>query len=490
MNRFITKLLAAALAFTPAAWQTVSAAPLATEDVLPTAPDDPSKKEYKEVQDAVAKFQAGDLEGTLTLLDQAHAKYPELAPGQILLAQMFFKAMGSTTGQKQAQLLNYGRVALERAVEKDKNDPDAYLFLGDLAFAQSRLTEAELLFSKANDLTNAMDAANPRKADLHKRCLAGNASVAEARNNLDEAVKLLTELAETSPDNPLAHYRHGQILFKKKEARSAFEAFKKAVAIKAELGPAGIVMARLFEQAAQQGDATARKSADDWIAYSLSAKQGAKDPLSQLAVARMYWDRDDVANAKKHAEISLGLDPTSKELKLLMGLIARYEKDLPAAEKLFEEVYKSDPSNFAAANQFVISLIDQDDDTKKGRALVIAEANMKDHQASNFAPTAAATLGWVYYRLGRTPDAQKMLQSAMQAGRGNISGDTAYYVAKILIDTGRADDAKALLKSTLQGKGPFPYRSDCQAMLAQLENSSTPVAPDTTPATDSSSPPN
>lgn len=486
MNGLSSKFLVAALVLTMTGSSIVSAAPVGTDEVLSTAPDDPSKKQYKEVQDAVAKFQAGDLEGTLTLLEQAHEKYPELPPGQILLAQMFFKAMAGTTRQRQEQLMTYGRGALERAVEQDPKDPDAYLFLGDLAYVQSRVTEAELLFAKADELTNAMDDANPRKADLHRRCLAGNASVLETRNKLDEAIKLLKELTASSPDNAVAHYRLGMALFKKKEARSAFDAFKKATELKADFGPAGILMARLFEQAAQQGDAAAKKSADDWIAYSLSAKQGAKDPAAHLAVARMYWDRDDVANAKKHALEAQKLDASNKDTKLLMGLIARYERDLPTAEKLFEEVYKADPSNFAAANQFVISLIDQDDETKKGRALVIAEANMKDQQNSNFTATAAATLGWVYYRLGRTADAQKMLQGAMQAGRGNISGDTAYYVSRILADSNRADDAKTLLKTTLQGKGPFPYRTDCQELLTQLENSSTPVAP----ATDSSSPPN
>lgn len=478
MNRLITKLLAAALVLSSAATlRPLSAAPLATEDVLPTAPEDPTATQYKEVQDAVTKFQAGDLEGTLTLLEQAHEKYEELAPGQVLLAQLFFKAMAGANQQRQAQLLTFGRGALERAVEQDPQDPDAYLFLGDLAYAQSRIAEAELLFAKARDLTAAMDDSNKRKSGLYKRCLAGNASVAEARNKLDEAVKLLTEFATLSPDNAVAHYRQGQVLFKKKEARSAFDAFKKAVALRAELGPAGIVMARLFEQANLQGDAAAKKSADDWIKYSL--KQGEKDPLTHLAVARMFWDRDDVATAKKHAITAQQLDPTSKDLKMLLGLIARYEKDLPAAEALFEEVYKSEPSSFAAANQFVISLVDQQDTNKQGRALVIAEANLKDNQNTNSAATAAATLGWVYYRLGRTADAQKMLQMAMQAGRGNISGDTAYYVSKILIDSNRVDDAKKLLQTTLQGKGPFPYRSDCQQMLAELESQPATTTPDT-----------
>jgi len=478
MTRTLTPFFLAAMLLAPVAPAAIYAAPLATEDVIPSSTDeeDATKKEYKEIKDAAAKFQARDFEGALTLLEQAHTKYPELPPGQVILAQFFYQAAKGSTGQQQAQLMALFRAALERAVDKNPADPDAYLFLGDLAYAQSRVTEAELLFSKANALTDAMEDSNVRKADLHKRCLAGNASVAEARSKLPEAVKLLTEFATLAPDNPVAHYRLGMAQFKNKEARSAFDSFKKAVALKAELGPPGLIMARLFEQQANtQGNAAAKKSADDWIAYSL--KQGEKDATAQLGVARMYWDRDDIANAKKYAAQAVKLSPDSRDAKLLQGLIARYEKDLPGAEKLFEEIYKLDPANFAAANQFVIALVDQQDQTKQGRALAIAEANWKDNQATAAYPTAAATLGWVYYRLGRADDAQKMLQVAMQAGRGNISGDTAYYVAKTLVDIDRKDDAKKLLEETLKGKGPFPYRAECQELLSQIGGETSATTP-------------
>jgi tetratricopeptide (TPR) repeat protein len=481
MTRILTPFLLAALLLPPAMIGSVSAAPLATDEVLPTSPeDDATKKEYKEIKDAAAKFQARDFEGALTLLDQAHAKYPELPPGQLILAQFFLQAAKGTGGQAQNQLLALFRNNLEQTVSKHPGDPEAYLFLGDMAFAQGRVTEAELLFQKADTLNQAMDAADVRKADLHKRCLAGNATIFEARGNLPEAVKLLTEFATAAPDNPIAHYRLGQVQFKNKEARSAFDSFKKAVGLKAEMGPAGLIMARLFEQQANvpPGNAAAKKSADDWIAYSL--KQGEKDPAAQLGVARLYWDRDDVANAKKHAQTALQLSPDSRDAKLILGLIARYEKDLPGAEKTFEEIYKLDPANFAAANQFVITLVDQEDESKKGRALAVAEANWKDHQATSAAPTAAATLGWVYYRLGRSDDAQKMLNVALQAGRGNISGDTAYYVAKLYADNNKPEEAKKLLEDTLKGKGPFPYRAECQALLDQV-SSATPTPATTNP---------
>lgn len=482
MTRKLTPYLLAASLLLPAHSATLYAAPLATDEVLQTSPEeDATKKEYKEIKDAAAKFQARDFEGALVLLDQAHVKYPELPPGQVLLAQFFAQSAKSVGGQQQAQLLALYRAALEKAVEKLPTEPESYLLLGELALAQQRVTEAELLFERANALTEAMDAADVRKAEMHKRCLAGNATVAEARGKLPEAVKMLTEWTTLSPDNPVAHFRLGQAQFKNKEARSAFDSFKKAVGIRAELGPAGLIMARLFEQQANQpgGNAAARKSADDWIAYSL--KQGDKDPATQLGVARMYWDRDDVAASKKHAGTALQLSPDSRDAKLLLGLIARYEKDLPGAEKIFEEIYKLDPANFPAANQFVISLVDQPDESKQGRALAVAEANWKDHQTSPAAPTAAATLGWVYYRLGRPEDAQRMLQIAMQAGRGNISGDTAYYMSKLLIDNNRQDDAKKLLEETLKGKGPFPYRTECQDLLSQISSATPPASTSNSP---------
>jgi cytochrome c-type biogenesis protein CcmH/NrfG len=78
------------------------------------------------------------------------------------------------------------------------------------------------------------------------------------------------------------------------------------------------------------------------------------------------------------------------------------------------------------------------------------------------------TLAWVYYQLGRVGEANAALQNAQQMG--NISPDSSYLFAKMLVDQKRADPAKLLLRDALDEKyqGIFINRQEAQALLETL----------------------
>ena len=80
---------------------------------------------------------------------------------------------------------------------------------------------------------------------------------------------------------------------------------------------------------------------------------------------------------------------------------------------------------------------------------------------------AASTYGWVLYKFGRLDDAEKVLQAAVSGP--SFSADTAYYLARVLIDRGRDAPAKQLLESALKTTGPFAQRDDAKALLKDLE---------------------
>ena len=141
----------------------------------PTATASATQKNPPEVDDAIKRFQMRDFDGALKLLQEAVKKHSDLPPAQFIMAQLF-AAVNQAGGM---------RVSLEKAVMSNPDDPQAYAALGDIALQEHRITEAALLYGKANELLKAVPKDTKRKdlVALEPRCISGLAAVAEAREN-------------------------------------------------------------------------------------------------------------------------------------------------------------------------------------------------------------------------------------------------------------------------------------------------------------------
>jgi tetratricopeptide (TPR) repeat protein len=165
---------------------------------------------------------------------------------------------------------------------------------------------------------------------------------------------------------------------------------------------------------------------------------------------------------KAHAETAAKLDPESREAKLLQGLIARQLREYVQAEQYFQSLHHESPADMSASNQLALVLVEQADAPKQKRALQLALVNAR------LAPESAetlSTLGWIYQRLGRLEEAERALRAAVKDG--DASAETNYYLAHVLIDRGRPDEARPLLSSALRSSG-FLYRTEAQECLSRL----------------------
>jgi len=161
-----------------------SAEPLGVDELHPSPPSNPNPQtKIPEIEDAVKAFQNRRFDEALKSLQAAVKVHPELhlPPAHILMAQ-FFAAANQAGGV---------RIELERAVISDPTDPEAYVILGDFAMQDRRVTEAALLFGKANDLLKTFDKSKERKKILEPRTINGLAQVSEARENWEDAQKYL-----------------------------------------------------------------------------------------------------------------------------------------------------------------------------------------------------------------------------------------------------------------------------------------------------------
>ena len=105
----------------------------------------------------------------------------------------------------------------------------------------------------------------------------------------------------------------------------------------------------------------------------------------------------------------------------------------------------------------------------KKRALELAEKNCRDYPHN---PEAAATCGWVLYRLGKLDEAERVFRPL--ADQKHLSLDARYYLACLANDRGRIDQAVDLLSRIAVCDEPFCMRRKPRHSTMEVAAESTP----------------
>jgi tetratricopeptide (TPR) repeat protein len=404
----------------------------------------------KEITNAISRFRDRDIDGCRAVLERAKSTNPKLPPPGVMMAMLWLSV----------NQLVPARAELEDTAVKFPADPEPYLMLGDLAFQERRITDSAVLFDKATQLTAAFTENPKRKRDFDIRCNAGGSAVAEARKQWDKAREHLAKWLELDPDNASAHQRMGIVLFQLGKEQEALAEFREARKLDEKAVQPELALARLYDDAKKRD--TARKLIEAAI------KASPNDAAVHLAAAQWYLGQNDLEKAKTSAETALKLDVRSLEGKVVRGAIARVARDYKAAEQFFNEAHVQSPGNFPASNSLALVLIESDDKDSRQRAMEMAEANVAMHRENSPQQVnALTTLAWVYYKLGRREDAEKILE---QISRNNaLTTDGAYYVAKLLADRGDKDRARKILEEVLDNEPMFATRPDAVDLLTKLK---------------------
>ncbi len=394
---------------------------------------------------AVDRFRQRDFDGALKLLEQAVKEDNDLPPAQVIMAQLFGQARQTAAVRR----------ALESAIMETPTDPEAYIILADFALRDGRITEAGLLYDKANDLLGKFTGSKKRQDLMEPRVLSGLAAVAEARKNWPEAQKQIEAWLKTDENSAQAMQRLARALFKQKDAVKSYEMLKKAKEADPETLTPAARLAIFYEQA---GD---HEKAVTWMTYAL--KVAPSDLPTHMVAAQWALETGQLDLAKQLASKSTDLDPESLEAMLLLGVVELFLGNYKDAEGYFEQAHLQETGSFAATNNLALALCEQDDNVKKRNALGYAEKNARAYPKS---AEAASTLGWVLYKMARLNEAEKALQQAMRGGTFN--SDTAYFYARILIDRDKRDDAKKLLEAALKNKQLFSKRREAEKLQQEL----------------------
>jgi tetratricopeptide (TPR) repeat protein len=438
---------------------------LSVKTLIGDAVDNPESQQYKNVAAAIETFRTRDFDGARDLLTEARTAQPKLPPVEVIMAKLF--ALANVPQQ--------ARVELEQAVRRHPNDPEPYLMFGDASIMERRVTDAEALYQKAEKLVQGFNENPIRKENFQKRVLNGLALVAEARQQWEEAESLLRQYLKLDAKNASIHQRLGRALFQQatpsnKKYAEAYNSFVAAVKADSNAVSPDVAMGQLFEMSAQDAqrakdDAKFKEHRKQAASSFTRATSGANADLkSFLAAATWAIQTNQLKEAQSYADQAMKKDSKSIEAKLARALVARFASDLKTAEQHLNEAFNQEPGSFAISNQLALVLIDTQDPEKRRRAQQLAEMNVRQYQNN---AEAAATLGWVYWRLGRDRDAEEALNKVLQSRQ--LSADSAYYVATIFAERDRLADAQQFLEIALAQPQPFANRANAAELLADVK---------------------
>jgi cytochrome c-type biogenesis protein CcmH/NrfG len=418
--------------------------------------ENPDDARYADVAAAIEQFNSGDLEGTRVMLEEAASKLPELAPADAMMAQLLFLG-----GRPQA-----ARSALEAATAASPNDPEAYLMLGDVALREGRVTEAQLLYSRAETLCAAYDKNARRRRRMLIGAYSGTSAAASARELWDDVSRAVDAWLKIDPQSAEANLRLGRAKFHQSDLQGAYTTFQQAHQIDASTPQPEVSMGLLYEDLARRGDTDKHANAKRAMQ---AAVQADPDTLNtRLAVARWALDSCEIDLAAENAEAALKLSPDSVEAMLLAALAARHRASPDKAVQLLQAAHLQAPGNPMILAQLALALLEAKKPQATTKALNFARlavaAGREGGQPD--AGDAGVALAWALFQTGRQGEAEAALQSAMQSGP--LSDESAYYAAAILNAGGRDDVARQLLRSSLAGGVCFPARKAAEALAEKL----------------------
>lgn len=407
---------------------------------------DASSRTNVDVQQAIKSFEKRDIDQCLQQLTKARESHPELPPPNALLAKLAFMS-------SQGSLI---RPALELAVSEDAEHPEVFILFGNLALVENRLTDAALHFEKATSLAAAKRWSEEERNRFEYLCDQGTAIVFENRGDWKAARAALERWLKYEPANAGARQRLGKVLFQIGEYKAAHAELERACKDDDKLEPAAVAMGWLYTRAGNL------KKAEEWMDYAV--KLAPESPAAHKGMAAWLLEEGRGDLAQSHLDAVLKSNPASGEINRLVGLAARQRKDLAAAEKVFQAMADLSPADAWARNQLALVLADQKDPAKRKRALELVELNVRQNPK---AADSLATLGTVYYQLGRLEDAEKLLAAVFQ--NGQCQSDDVLTLARVEAVRGKKDLVVPLLKKALAASGLFLERNEAKRWLEELE---------------------
>ncbi|WGL62254.1 tetratricopeptide repeat protein [Pseudomonas sp. CW003PS] len=381
---------------------------------------------------AILLQQDGRAEEALALLEDSSAGATEVSP--ILLRARLLQSLGR--GQEAMPILQKG-------IRQNPDDKRLRLTYARLLIEQDRFDEAKGEFSK-------LVLENPNDDDL-RFSLALVCLEAEA---WEEAIVYLEELIERRSHVDAAHYNLGRAYEALDDNDSALQAY-------ALVGPSNDYLPAQQRQAelllSQQRSAEAS-------ALLAQAREAQPDYAIQLYLieAEGLSNHGQIEPAWK--VITEGLEQFPNDLNLLYtrAMLAEKRDDLAQLETDLRYIIEREPEHAMALNALGYTLADRTTRYQEAFELIT-----KAHQLDPDDPAILDSLGWVNYRLGNLPEAERLLRQALEKFPDH---EVAAHLGEVLWAQGKQREARRVWRDALEATPDSPILRDT---LLRLNGSET-----------------
>lgn len=374
--------------------------------------------------------------------------------GGLPAAEVFIGKLFAAYNQQMEAL-----AVLEQYTNQSPDDPEAYITMGKVALRNGRVIDAWLQLQYARRLINQDRLPEDRKQYVLPVLIELQATTAERRNYWEEAEKLFLRLAEMKPELNYPLWRAGRIRVMAGQIESGFELLEKAHQQHSELPPPSLSIAQtLHDTSDWLSDSDSSEQVESWY------KRAAEESPENVVVWANYFKWLILSNrpldvVELHNRLTQPITG-DREVMLMRGLAARYLDDLELAEKVFSAAHQANPQDIEVADQLALVLIESSDEAKRGRAMQLAERNLRQLPQ---AEVTLATAAWIQLKLGDVEVADRIL--GQLAARGNLSPQTAFYISELMEKAGQAEESRQLLKMAVESPGIFPQRDQAKKRL-------------------------
>lgn len=352
-----------------------------------------------------------------------------------------------------------------------------------------RLAYAQFL-ARIGDLDGSLKQLDEalQRAPKDARVILTKAEVEAAKKDWSAAEATTAKLKEIQPDHPFSSYRMGLVyLAQGKNEQAAIELEKALAKAPAAIEPlTALVNVRTregkFDDALARIDAGLKAQPNSFAIMQLKgevyAAQGklaeAETTLRQAiaanpkavgpyaALARVALRQGNANAAVQILQQGLAALPANPQLSVDLAQVYQLAGKPDQAIAQYEAMLKRDPKNNLVANNLASLLSDSRTDTASlERALQVA----KPLEASGN-PTYIDTVGWIYFKLGRTDDAVRLLnQVVAKAPQIPIF---QYHLGMALYKKGDVTAAKQHLQLAVNTKDNYPGLEEAKATLAKI----------------------
>jgi tetratricopeptide (TPR) repeat protein len=329
-------------------------------------------------------------------------------------------------------------------LQQNQGNSDAHFLLGRLLLDGGKYEEAEIhlqqavsgrpedartrvslarsqFFNKkesmAADTLNEGIRANPSNNDLRLEYIR----MLLAKNDVDQAIKILDEGVELQPENLIFLEARGKALASKSLYPKAEQDFLQLVKLAPDSAGGYIEMGQLMAVQSKPDKAA------DWLKRAISAKTGWEMAIPALIAG--YAEKGDYQKGIAFIESQAAKKEPSALAYYFIGQVHVQHKNLDDAEKAFATAIKLAPEWSVPHRTMAILFASQD---KIDSA--IAEVEKLYHIDSS--PANAISLAMLYEQKGRVDEASRLLDELLQKSGGapSVMNDLAYLYAEYRTD--------------------------------------------------------